>query len=225
MEPEVSKLPKGLLYHPKPRFSLSHLDSGSITSRAQLCRSMILSCLSPDQALKELTSHFLVGHPSWECFRVNLLNFVVPIESEASELPKGLVLGLTYRIGLIIRKDTPLSLSPSSSLSSQIVCSLHPTSLATFPCLPSLFCPLATSHPPSLFRSPAIFLLIFPTIFPRSSLSHLDPGFTSSIARLRRSMILFSLGPDHTFTVLFLGTHEQLPSGSPILGMLLHKLA
>ncbi|RXI05181.1 hypothetical protein DVH24_006438 [Malus domestica] len=35
-----------------------------------------------------------------------------------------------------------------------------------------------------------------------------------------RSTILFALGPDHALTVLFLGTHEQLPSGSPILGVL-----
>ncbi|CAN6696705.1 unnamed protein product [Malus baccata var. baccata] len=35
-----------------------------------------------------------------------------------------------------------------------------------------------------------------------------------------RSTILSALGPDHALTVLFLGTHEQLPSGSPILGML-----
>ncbi|CAN6687823.1 unnamed protein product [Malus baccata var. baccata] len=35
-----------------------------------------------------------------------------------------------------------------------------------------------------------------------------------------RSTILSALGPDHALTVLFLGTHEQLPSGSPILGVL-----
>ncbi|CAN6697459.1 unnamed protein product [Malus baccata var. baccata] len=35
-----------------------------------------------------------------------------------------------------------------------------------------------------------------------------------------RSTILSALGLDHALTVLFLGTHEQLPSGSPILGML-----
>ncbi|RXH96323.1 hypothetical protein DVH24_008827 [Malus domestica] len=34
-----------------------------------------------------------------------------------------------------------------------------------------------------------------------------------------RSTILSALGPDHALTVLFLGTHEQLPSGSPIMGM------
>ncbi|RXH84535.1 hypothetical protein DVH24_023288 [Malus domestica] len=30
-------------------------------------------------------------------------------------------------------------------------------------------------------------------------------------------MILFALGLDHAITVLFLGTHEQLPRGSPIM--------
>ncbi|CAN6556240.1 unnamed protein product [Malus baccata var. baccata] len=35
-----------------------------------------------------------------------------------------------------------------------------------------------------------------------------------------RSTILSALGPNHALTVLFLGTHEQLPSGSPILGVL-----
>ncbi|RXH95926.1 hypothetical protein DVH24_008426 [Malus domestica] len=35
-----------------------------------------------------------------------------------------------------------------------------------------------------------------------------------------RSMILSALDPDHALTVLFLGTHEQLPSGSPIMGVL-----
>ncbi|RXH99976.1 hypothetical protein DVH24_030467 [Malus domestica] len=34
------------------------------------------------------------------------------------------------------------------------------------------------------------------------------------------STILSALGPDHALMVLFLGTHEQLPSGSPIMGLL-----
>ncbi|KAI5328624.1 hypothetical protein L3X38_028021 [Prunus dulcis] len=38
--------------------------------------------------------------------------------------------------------------------------------------------------------------------------------------RLRRSTILSVLGPPLAITVLFLGAHEQLPSGSPILGLL-----
>ncbi|KAM1204536.1 hypothetical protein COP1_005403 [Malus domestica] len=35
-----------------------------------------------------------------------------------------------------------------------------------------------------------------------------------------RSTILSTLSPDHALTVLFLGTHEQLPSRSSILGVL-----
>ncbi|RXH87738.1 hypothetical protein DVH24_034638 [Malus domestica] len=35
-----------------------------------------------------------------------------------------------------------------------------------------------------------------------------------------RSTILSTLGPDHALTVLFLGTHEQLPNGSPIMKVL-----
>ncbi|KAM1374908.1 hypothetical protein ACFX2I_025407 [Malus domestica] len=35
-----------------------------------------------------------------------------------------------------------------------------------------------------------------------------------------RSTILSVLGPNHALTVLFLGTHKQLPSGSPIMGVL-----
>ena len=41
----------------------------------------------------ELTQNFPMGHPLWECSRANSLNFGVPTEPEASELPKGLVLG------------------------------------------------------------------------------------------------------------------------------------
>ncbi|RXI03053.1 hypothetical protein DVH24_003131 [Malus domestica] len=37
--------------------------------------------------------NFPVGHPSWDCYRMNSLNLGVPMEPETSELPKGLVLG------------------------------------------------------------------------------------------------------------------------------------
>ncbi|KAM2957807.1 hypothetical protein FF2_024739 [Malus domestica] len=40
----------------------------------------------------ELTSNFPVGHPSWDCFRTNSLNFEVPMEPETNELQKSLVL-------------------------------------------------------------------------------------------------------------------------------------
>ena len=48
---------------------------------------------------------------------------------------------------------------------------------------------------------------------------------TTSRARLRRSTILSALSPDHALTVLFMGTHEQLPNGSPIMGLLQPNLA
>ncbi|CAL9001187.1 unnamed protein product [Prunus brigantina] len=56
---------------------------------------MILSALGslPSRfCFWELTINFLVGHPSWDCSSPNSLNFGVLMESEASELPKGLVL-------------------------------------------------------------------------------------------------------------------------------------
>ena len=49
-----------------------------------------------------------MGHPSWECSRANSLNFEVPMESEASELPKGLVLGRDGNIHIRLTGSTPL---------------------------------------------------------------------------------------------------------------------
>ncbi|KAL6228414.1 hypothetical protein ACLB2K_002364 [Fragaria x ananassa] len=40
----------------------------------------------------QLRSSFPVGHPSWDCSSINMLNLGVPIPSEAAEPPKGLVL-------------------------------------------------------------------------------------------------------------------------------------
>ncbi|RXI05792.1 hypothetical protein DVH24_017834 [Malus domestica] len=42
--------------------------------------------------------NFTVGHPSWDCSRKNSLNFGIPMEPEASELPKCLVLGIDENI-------------------------------------------------------------------------------------------------------------------------------
>ncbi|KAM2895797.1 hypothetical protein COP2_005643 [Malus domestica] len=68
---------------------------------------------------------------------------------------------------------------------------------------------------------------------PTSSSAHFRPGIGSDtichIPELtsnfpgplhHRSTILSALGPDHTLTILFMGTHEQLPSGSSIMGLL-----
>ncbi|CAL2247740.1 unnamed protein product [Prunus armeniaca] len=53
---------------------------------------------------------------------------------------------------------------------------------------------------------------------PVNFLSH--PGIGSAIARYCPLW-----APLSALTVLFLGTHEQLPSGSPILGLLLPQFA
>ncbi|RXH97032.1 hypothetical protein DVH24_035700 [Malus domestica] len=55
-----------------------------------------------------LHENFPVGHPSWECSRVNSLNFVVPMEPKVSELPKGLVLGRDGNIHIRLIGSTPL---------------------------------------------------------------------------------------------------------------------
>ena len=49
-----------------------------------------------------------MGHPSWECSRANSFHFGVPMESEVSELPKGLVLGRDGNIHLRLTGSTPL---------------------------------------------------------------------------------------------------------------------
>ena len=80
------------------------------TSQARLHRSTILSALGPDHALTVLflgthtrTSQW-VTHHGIALARYSL-NFGVPMEPEASELPKGLVLGRDENIHLRI---TPL---------------------------------------------------------------------------------------------------------------------
>ncbi|RXH82638.1 hypothetical protein DVH24_002410 [Malus domestica] len=47
-----------------------------------------------------------------------------------------------------------------------------------------------------------------------------QPGSTTSRACFTTVARYCLLWAYHSLTVLFLGTHEQLPSGSPILGML-----
>ncbi|CAN6697219.1 unnamed protein product [Malus baccata var. baccata] len=106
----------------------------------------------------------VISQPGADHFPSSLYHcntILVPTEPEASELPKGLVLG---RDGNIHLRITPLG-------------------------------DVGSYNPPPLRG---------PTTFP---LHHC-------------STILSALGPDHALTVLFLGTHEQLPSGSPIMGAL-----
>ncbi|CAN6714584.1 unnamed protein product [Malus baccata var. baccata] len=97
-----------------------HIPAWALTaSLARLHRSTILSALGPDYALTEEicihsfvsgNSHknFPTGHPSWKCSRANSLNFGVPMKSEASELPKGLVLGRDENIHIRLTRSTPL---------------------------------------------------------------------------------------------------------------------
>ncbi|KAM1752941.1 hypothetical protein ACFX12_005584 [Malus domestica] len=58
-------------------------------------------------------------------------------------------------------------------------------------------------------------LALIPFVTSRPGTDHF-PGLFQ-----HRSTILSALGPNHALTVLFLGTHEQLPSGgSPIMRLL-----
>ncbi|RXH85140.1 hypothetical protein DVH24_041908 [Malus domestica] len=104
LEPEVSELPKGLVLgrDENIHIRITPLGDAPTTSQAQLHRSTILSVLGPDHAFMVL---FLGTHTSWDCSRANPLNFGVPMEPEASELPKGLVLGRDVNIHIRI---TPL---------------------------------------------------------------------------------------------------------------------
>ncbi|RXH84809.1 hypothetical protein DVH24_040157 [Malus domestica] len=68
------------------------------TSWARLRRSMILSTLGPHHALMVLFLGTYTRTSQWvthseNALRANSLNFEVPIEPDASELPKGPVLG------------------------------------------------------------------------------------------------------------------------------------
>ena len=49
-----------------------------------------------------------MGHPAWDCSRVNSLNFGVATEPEASKLPKGIVLGRDGNIHARLTGSTPL---------------------------------------------------------------------------------------------------------------------
>ncbi|RXI02493.1 hypothetical protein DVH24_002571 [Malus domestica] len=72
------------------------------TSRARLRRS------TSSFVSKNSHENFPVGHPSWDCSRMNSLNFRVSMKPEASELPKGLVLGRDENIHIKLIGSTPL---------------------------------------------------------------------------------------------------------------------
>ncbi|RXH86388.1 hypothetical protein DVH24_017441 [Malus domestica] len=94
-------------------FLVAHPGSDPTTSRARLHRSMILSVLGPDHTLMVLflgthtrTSQW-VTHPEI-ALAASTLNFGVPIEPEASELLKCLVLGRDVNIHIRPRRSTSL---------------------------------------------------------------------------------------------------------------------
>ncbi|RXI08263.1 hypothetical protein DVH24_022407, partial [Malus domestica] len=60
----------------------------------------------PTTPSRNLHENFLVGHPSWDCSRVNSLNFEVPMEPETSEFPKGLVLSRNRNIHIKLTGST-----------------------------------------------------------------------------------------------------------------------
>ncbi|CAN6687620.1 unnamed protein product [Malus baccata var. baccata] len=71
-----------------------------------------LSIENSKNQLQESSSsicNFPVGHPSWDCSRANSLNFEVPMELEANELPKGLVLGRDENIHIRLAGSSLLS--------------------------------------------------------------------------------------------------------------------
>ena len=152
---------------------LSHLGLHHFGSRPR--RHGIVSGNSREQ-------NFPVGHPSWECSGPFSLNFRVPTEPEASELPKGLVLGRDENIHIRFTGSTPLgdvgSYNPPPLGPDVLIGTLAPHDKVAL---------ISNCHIPA--RAP-----------------------TTSRARLRRSTILFTLGPDHALTVLFLGTHASRTS-------------
>ncbi|CAN6567741.1 unnamed protein product [Malus baccata var. baccata] len=158
---------------------ICHIPAWALTtSRTRLHHCTILSVLGLDHVLTELTRELPVGHPSWDYSRAISLNFGIPMESEASELPKGLVLSRDDNIHIRHRGSTPLG---------DVGCYNPP--------------PLGARHPRRHTSSQGLALIPNCHILPRTP--------NTSWARLHHSTILSALGPNHTFTVLFLGTHTR----------------
>ncbi|RXH84961.1 hypothetical protein DVH24_041729 [Malus domestica] len=109
----VILVPSGMT-RPDPDVLNCHIPARApTTSLTRLRRSTILSALGPGHTLTVFVfgnSHenFPMGHLSWDCSRANSLNFGVPMEPEASELPKGLVLDRDGNI--YIRENTVYNL-------------------------------------------------------------------------------------------------------------------
>ncbi|KAL6220794.1 hypothetical protein ACLB2K_008548 [Fragaria x ananassa] len=58
---------------------------------------------------RQLRSNFPVGHPSWDCSSINMLNLGVPIPSEAAEPPKGLALDWRWACTYTAHNPSPLA--------------------------------------------------------------------------------------------------------------------
>ncbi|RXH98945.1 hypothetical protein DVH24_011270 [Malus domestica] len=64
----------------------------------------LLLAIIASQLTRELPS----GHPSWDCFGTNSLNFGVLMELEANDIPRGLMLYVGGHVHIRHRGSTPL---------------------------------------------------------------------------------------------------------------------
>ncbi|CAN6699474.1 unnamed protein product [Malus baccata var. baccata] len=196
---------------------MSHPDPHSITSQARLRRSMILSALSPDHTI----TNFPVGHSSCECSRPNLLNFGVPMEPEASELPKGLVLGRDGNIHIRLKGST--SIGDVGCYSPPSLEARHPhrhTSghgLALIPnChISSLVEPLSPTRRHTFAQGLALI--------PNCHISTRAPPHPRLDSAVARYCPLWAPATPSQFC--FWELTRELPNKSPILGMLSPELA
>ncbi|RXI03730.1 hypothetical protein DVH24_038004 [Malus domestica] len=167
------------------------------------------------------------------------LYFRVPTELEASELPKGLVLGSLFgRCGIL--QSTPLRGPTSSSahfqpgIGSDTICHI-PAGSTTFQARSTTvarYCPFWAYLLLGSLSGRCGMLQSTPLRGPTSSSAHFQPGIGSdTICHIPAGSTTFRvhsttvtrycpLWAYHSLTILFLGTHEQLPSGSPILRVL-----
>ncbi|RXI09427.1 hypothetical protein DVH24_034044, partial [Malus domestica] len=146
-----------------------------------------------------------------EYSHANSLTFGVPVEPKANELPKGLVLGRDGNIHRRFTGSSPLGDVGSSELPKCLVLgrdgNTHIRLTRSSP-LGDVGCynppPLGARCPRRHTFGKGLALI------PNCHIPAWAP--TTSQARLHRSTILSILGPNHTLTVLFLGTHMSKTS-------------
>ncbi|RXI09212.1 hypothetical protein DVH24_023373 [Malus domestica] len=107
-----STLLKGLMSssaHSRPGIGYDTKFPGPIKSRARLrhIKSWPRPC-PHDVVSRNSHENFPIGHPSLYCSRANTLNFEVPMEFEAREFPKGLMLGRDENIHKRLTGPIPL---------------------------------------------------------------------------------------------------------------------